>query len=60
MTEEAMAEGVDYCRMEKTTQKGFCLATLEQLTNDWPRGSYLVKKSMTRVPYGRPLMTIGY
>ena len=40
--------------------QGFCLSTLENLTKDWPGGSYLVMKSNPRVPVGRPLLAIGY
>ena len=43
-----------------TLHKGFCLATLEKLTKDWPGGSYLVIKITRRVPGGRPLTEIGY
>ena len=55
-----MAEGVDYCRTEKTRHKGFCLATLERLIKEWPGGSYLVMKINPRVPGDIPLMNIGY
>ena len=55
-----MATGVDYCGLEKIIHKGFCLATLDNLMNDWPGGSYLVMKSTPRVPGVRPLLTIGY
>ena len=43
--EEAMATGVDYCGLVKMSHKGFCLATLEKLTKDGPRGSYFVMNS---------------
>ena len=43
-SEEAMAVGVDYCGLAKMIRKGFCLATLEKLTGDWPGGSYIVMK----------------
>ena len=59
MAEETMAVGVDYCGLAKINQKGFCLATLENLTKYWPGGSYIVMKSTPRVPGVRPLMTIG-
>ena len=55
-----MAEGADYCGPAKTTHKGFCLATLENLMKDWPGGSYLVMKSTPRVPCGRPILEIEY
>ena len=56
----AMAEGVDYCRLVKTSHKVFCQATLEKLMKYWPGGSYLVMGSTPRVPGGRPLLAIGY
>ena len=55
-----MALGVNYCVPVKTSHKAFCLATLENLTKDWPGGSYLVMNSNTRVTGGRPLMATGY
>ena len=36
--EEVMAEGVDYCGPVKTSQKDFCLPTLELFMNNWPVG----------------------
>ena len=54
-----MYAGVNYCGPAKMIHKGFCLATLENLTKDWPRGPYLVMESNTRVPGGRPLLAIG-
>ena len=57
--EEAMSEGVDYCRPVKTIHKGFCLATLEKLMKYFPGGSHLVVKSIPIYPGGRPLMDIG-
>ena len=44
--EEAMAEGVDYCRQAKTRHKGFYLSTLEKLMKCWPGGSYLVTRAL--------------
>ena len=54
-----MAEVVDYCETVKTSCKGFCLATLENMMKYWPGGSYIVMKSTSRVPGGRPLTAIG-
>ena len=54
------AAGVDYCGPLKTIQKGFCLATLENLMKDWRGVSYLVLKSTPRSPGERPLLAIGY
>ena len=45
-----MAAGVDYCGPVKTIHKGFCVAILENLTKDWPGGSYLVMKSAPIFP----------
>ena len=55
-----MASGVDYCGLEKTIHKGFCLATLENLMKIFPVGSYIVTKSTPRVHGVRPLLEIGY
>ena len=57
-SEEAMAVGVDFCGPTKMSHTGFCLDTLENLTKDWPGGSYLVMKSNPRVPGGIPLIHI--
>ena len=57
---EAKAEGIEYYGLAKISHKGFCLTKVNQLVKDWPGGSYLVLKSTTRVPGGRPLMEIGY
>ena len=58
--EGMIAAGVDYCGPEKTSHKGFCLATLEKLMKDWPGGSYIVMKSTQIVPSERPLLVIEY
>ena len=55
-----MDEGVDYCGPMKRSQKGFCLATLEKLMQDWPGGSYLIMNINPRIPGDRTLMEIGY
>ena len=57
---EVMAAGVSYCGLVKTSHKGFCLVTLEELMKYWPGGSYLVMKSTPKAPSGIPLMAIGY
>ena len=57
---EVMAEGVDCCGPMKTIHKGFCLATLEKLMENWTGGSYIFMTSNPRVPVGRPIMAIGY
>ena len=51
MSEEAMAEKVDFCGLVKMSHKGFCLATLEKLIKYWPGGSYLVLKSNVRLQF---------
>ena len=51
---------VNDCGTVKRSHKYCCLATLENLTEDWPGGSYLVMKSNPSVPGGRPLLAIGY
>ena len=58
--DEMAAAGVDYCGLVKKSHKGFCLATLEKLIKDWPRGSYLVMKSTPRFPGEIPILDIGY
>ena len=40
--------------------QGFCLSTLEKLTEYWSGGSYIVMKSTPIFPGGIPLMDIGY
>ena len=57
--EEAMDAEVNYCGPEKTIHKGFCLAILEKLTKDFPRGSYIAMKITPIVPGGIPLLVIG-
>ena len=54
------AAGVDYCRLVKTSHKGFCLATLEKLMKYWPGGSYLFLKITPIFPDERPLLAIWY
>ena len=49
-SEQVMAAGVDYCGLVKMSHKSFCHATLENLMENWPGGSYLVMKSTPRVP----------
>ena len=56
--EEKNAEGVYYCGPANTSQKGYCLYTLERLLKEWTGGSHLVMKSTSRVTGDRPLMYI--
>ena len=58
--EDEMAAGVNYFGSVKMSHRGFCLATLENLINDCPGGSYIVIKNTPRVSYGRTLPNIGY
>ena len=58
--EAAMEVGAKLIGMVKTNTKGFCKDTIENLTKDWPGGSYLVLRSKARVPGDRPLIDIGY
>ena len=57
--EEAMAAGVDYYGPVKTSNKGFCLSTLENMMKYWPGGSYLVMKVTPRDSGCIPLLAIG-
>ena len=57
--EEDNPEGVYHCGTEKTSHKGFDLATLENLMKEWPVGSHIVMKSPPRVSGGKSLMYIG-
>ena len=54
------AAGVYYSGPVKTSHKGFCLITLENLIKNWPVGSYLVMKSTTIFPSEISLLDIGY
>ena len=58
--EAAMELGVELIGMVKTNTKGFCKNTIEELTKDWPGGSYIVLRSKPMVPGCRPLIAIGY
>ena len=55
-----MDSGVNYCGTAKTSHRGFCLSTLENLMKYWRGGSYLVMKIISRITGGRPLLAIGY
>ena len=58
--QEVMDERVEYCGTLKTSRKGFCLATLENLMKDCPGGSYLILEINPRVSADIPIMDIGY
>ena len=51
---------VGYCGTVKTSHKGFFLAILEQLLNDWPIGSYISLYSMPIFDGYTPLIYIEY
>ena len=57
---ELMDEKLYYCRLAKTSHKGFCLATLENLMKDWPGGSYLVLTITPIVPGDIHFLDSGY
>ena len=58
--ESAMEIGAELIGMVKTNTKGFCKETIENLTKDWPGGSYLVLRRKPMVPKVRLLIAIGY
>ena len=60
MYDEAMAEGVGYCRTANMSHKDFCLVTWEKFMKYWLWGSYLIIKSTPRDLGDRPLKEIGY
>ena len=55
-----MEVGAALIGMVKSNSRGFCKETIEKLTNYWPGGSYLLLRSKTMVPRGRPLIYIDY
>ena len=44
----------------KANKKVFCKENIENFIKDWPGGSYLMLRSKTVVPWGRPLIAIRY
>ena len=50
--------GAKLIGMVKRNTKGFCKDTIDNLTKDWPGGSYLVLRIKTMVPRYRPLIAI--
>ena len=48
--EAAASIDVDLIGMVKTNTKGFCKATIEGLTKDWPGGYYIVLRSKHMLP----------
>ena len=53
LKEAVMNVGADIICMVKTNKKLFCKDTIENLTKDWPGGSYLVLRSKPMVPVGK-------
>ena len=58
--ESAMGVGAKLIGTAKTNAKGFYKDTIENLTKDWPGGSYLVLSSKPMLPGDRPLISIVY
>ena len=56
--EAAASIGVDLIGMVKTNTEGFCRATIEGLTKDWPGRSYIVSRSKPMVLGERTLFAI--
>ena len=55
-----MELGAELIVMVKTNTKGFCKETIENITKDWPGGSYLLLMSKSMVSGGWTLIAIGY
>ena len=55
-----MEFGAELIGLVKTNTKGLCKDIIENLTKDWPGGSYLVLRRNHMVPGVRPLIDIGY
>ena len=57
--ESTMEVGAEFIGMVKTNTKRLCKDTIEELTNNWHGGSYLVLRSKPMVPVDRTLISIG-
>ena len=57
--EAAMEVGDKFIGMVKTNTKGFLKVIIDNLTNDWKGGSYLVLRINPMVPRVRPFISIG-
>ena len=55
-----MSEGVDFYGPVKASNKEFCLATLENLTKEFPEESHIVMRITPRVPGGIPPRAMVY
>ena len=58
--EAAIDVGAEFIGMVKTNIKGLCKKNIENLTKDWPGGSYLMLRRKPMVPGLRPKFCIGY
>ena len=57
--EAAIEVCTKFIGMVKKNTKGFCKETIENITKDWPGGSYLVLRINPMVPRDKPLISIG-
>ena len=55
-----MEVGAELVGMVNTNTKGLCKEKIDNLTKDWPGGSYLVLMRKPMVPGDRPLIAVGY
>ena len=55
-----MYVGAEMIGRFKTNTKGLCKDTIENMTNYWPGGSYLMLMINPLVPGDSPLIDIGY
>ena len=60
LAEAFMEVGAKLVGMVKTNTKGFCKETIEKLTKNWTRGSYLLLVSKPMVLGSRPPIDIYY
>ena len=60
LEEATMEVGADLVGMIKANIKGFCKDIIDNLTKDWPGGSYFMLRSKPIVPRRRPLIAVGY
>ena len=58
--EAATEIGAEFIYIVKKNTKGFCKEAIENITKDWPGGSYLLLRSKPMVPKVRLLIAIGY
>ena len=58
--EAATEIGAEFIDIVKKNTKGFCKEAIENITKDWPGGSYLLLRSKPMVPGYRLIIAIGY